>query len=203
MEAISSPRTVEVFVRLGCSSSYQWTWCLNQLLHTYDVLWRLLLVQLWRTTLCLWFILLSQQHGQYCQLSARLGAIQHVECQVKTPQVSYRLVFSLLQLLVVIPLYLIQLDVHVILVSGRTFVMWNFTSLGDVSVVAKYSKTSLTQTSGDRPKTSVLTEVRVSENWKKSKPKIALLSCIQLIVCFDRRQVTTTAACFCPLQFHW
>ena len=34
-----------------------------------------------------------------------------------------------------------------------------------------YSKTSLTRTSGDRPKTSVLTEVRVSRKLKKIKPK--------------------------------
>jgi len=53
-------------------------------------------------------------------------------------------------------------------------------------VLSIYSKTSLTRTSGDHPKTSVLTEVHVIRKLKKSKQKIALLPCIQLIDCFDR-----------------
>jgi len=50
-------------------------------------------------------------------------------------------------------------------------IQWNPATTQDVV----YSKTSLTRTSGDRPKTSVLTEVRVIRKLKKIKAKIALL----------------------------
>ena len=48
-----------------------------------------------------------------------------------------------------------------------------------------YSKTSLTRTSGDRPKMSELTEVRVIRKLKKLNQKSRFCH-IEFIVCFDR-----------------